>query len=83
MYEQKNCIYIHRKILQTKMWQYEYKDDICPLQNNKRIKEICTNIDRLIKNSYKEKIKDFFTSLNNHKKKTRMHTNQYILHRHF
>ena len=49
------------------MWQYEYTDDICPLQNNKKIKEICTNIDRLIKNICKEKIKDFFTSLNHHK----------------
>ena len=31
------------------MWQYEYTDDIFLLQNNKKIKEICTNIDRLIK----------------------------------
>ena len=65
------------------MWQYEYTDDICPLQNNKTIKVICTNIDRLIKNIYKEKITDFFTSLNDHKKKIRMDTNQYIIHRHF
>ena len=65
------------------MWQYEYTDDICPLQNNKKIKEICTNIDRLIKNIYKEKNIDFFNSLNDHKKKIRMDTNQYIIHRHF
>ena len=65
------------------MWQYEYTDDICPLQNNKKIKEICTNIDRLIKDIYKEKIIDFFNSLNDHKKKIRMDTNQYIIHRHF
>ena len=44
-------------------------DDICSLQNNKTIKEICTNIDRLIKDIYKETITDFFTSLNDHKKK--------------
>ena len=49
----------------------------------KKIKEICTNIDRHIKNIYKEKITDFFTSLNDHKKKIRMDTNQYIIHRHF
>ena len=60
------------------MWQYEYTCDICPLQNNKRIKEICTNIDRFIKNIYKEKITDFFTSLDDHKKKVHIHTNQYI-----
>ena len=65
------------------MWQYEYMDDICPLQNNKTIKEICTNIDRLIKNIYKEKITDFFTSLNDHKKKISMDTNQYIIYKHF
>ena len=65
------------------MWQYEYTDDIRPLQNNKKIKEICTNIDRLIKNIYKEKNVDFFNSLNDHKKKIRMDTNQYIIHRHF
>ena len=65
------------------MWQYEYMDDICPLQNNKTIKEICTNIDRLIKNIYKEKITDIFTSFNDHKKKIRLDTNQYIIHRHF
>ena len=65
------------------MWEYEYTDDICPLQNNKKIKVICTNIDRLIKNIYKEKITDFFTSLNDHKKKIRMDTNQYIIYRHF
>ena len=39
--------------------------------------------DRLIKNIYKEKIIDFFNSLNDHKKKIRMDTNQYIIHRHF
>ena len=58
-------------------------DDICPLQNNKKIKEICTNIDRFIKNIYKEKITDSFTSLNDHRKKIRMDTNQYIIRRHF
>ena len=65
------------------MWQYEYTCDICPLQNNIKIKEICTNTDRLIKNIYKKKITDFFTSLHDHKKKIRMQTNQYIIHRHF
>ena len=64
------------------MWQCEYTGDICPLQNNKKIKEICTNIDRLLKSIYKEKVTDFFTSLNNHKKKIRMDTNQYVIHRH-
>ena len=57
------------------MWQYEYTDDIRPLQNNKKIKEICTNIDRLIKDIYKEKIMDFFISFNDHKKKIRIDTN--------
>ena len=65
------------------MWHYEYIGDICPIQNNKKIKEICINIDTLIKIMSKEKIKDFFTSLKDHKKKIRMHTNQYSLHRHF
>ena len=41
------------------MWQYEYTCDICPLQNNKKIKEICTNIDRLIKNIYKKRLQTF------------------------
>ena len=54
-----------------------------PCRIIKKIKEICTNIDRHIKNIYKEKITDFFTSLNDHKKKIRMDTNQYIIHRHF
>ena len=49
----------------------------------KKIKEICTNIDVHIKNIYKEKIADFFTSLNDHKKKMHKDNNQYIIHRHF
>ena len=49
----------------------------------KKIKEICTNIDIHIKNIYKEKITDFSTSLNDHKKKMHMDNNQYIMHRHF
>ena len=65
------------------MWQYEYTDDICPLQNNKKIKEICTNTDRLTENIQKEELTDFFTSLNDHKKKIHMDTNQYIIRRHF
>ena len=31
------------------MWQYEYTDDICPLQNNKKLKEMCTNMTDLLK----------------------------------
>ena len=54
------------------MWKYEYTDDICPLQNNTYL---CTNIERLIKDIYKEKIIDFFNSLNVHKKKICMDTN--------
>ena len=38
------------KYLQAKKWHYEYTNDICPLLNNKKIEEICTNIDILIKN---------------------------------
>ena len=45
------------------MWQYEYTDYICPLQNNKKIKKICTNIDILIKNIYKEKLQTFLLHL--------------------
>ena len=54
-----------------------------PYRIIKKIKEICTNIDRHIKNIYKETVTDFFTSLNDHKKKIRMDTNRYIIHRHF
>ena len=51
------------KYLQAKMWHYEYTNDICPLLNNKKIEEICTNIDILIENIYKETITDLLLHL--------------------
>ena len=44
----------------------------------KKIKEIVQTLTDSLKNIYKEKIADFFTSLDEHKKKIRMDTNQYI-----
>ena len=45
------------------MWQYEYTDDICPLQNNKKLKEMCTNMTDLLKIFTKKRLQTFLIHL--------------------
>ena len=56
------------------MWQYEYTDDICPLQNIKKIKENVQTLTDSLKIFTKKRLQTFLNSLNDHQKKKKKNT---------